>query len=500
MQADDPRLIKRVRCFYHGHMPGISMRLSITRLRTQKESTFAELYEDVDTVHARLCKCGGVEPEVWVMTRALIDPDGEALRAPLSSDSGDTHVGIHDQVSPTLSRCDRGDRLNIVYVFPVPSPPQPSLISDEGASTDSGSARPYTPSSDHKIISDCVCIPQGVPVRMPVPTDSTFPVLRKHCLSIDKIAYGPLSYSSGNLFVIRRPPGYGRSVFLSTMAELHDILSPFAEDKIVYASNRAPHTGVVLHFDMAGIDVANVEAVHRSSRALVRDAVIRTLDKYSTLIKATDMQRRLILRHVEVSWMIEGLGDLSKISGVDMYLYVDNYTAPFEKTADSDWSWLTPALNEYLYTPIKGALQCGWIDSGILVGSSTLDNHDEVFLTSEPLTSAYAVYEYDPARFRPIPFVGVLRPVVKDWTMDPSMQATIGMTQEEIAALARVVLGDAKGVWGNVWAELSYQTFANGPNAQRIYPSAGVLNIMRRMLAQTTGGSEEDPIIPCLYV
>ena len=137
-----------------------------------------------------------------------------------------------------------------------------------------------------------------------------------------------------------------------------------------------------------------------------------------------------------------------------------------------------------------------YIDSGLLIGTSEMDEDFMASLTSEkPEVDEWGddVYDDFPS---PIPFAGPLSPFATDWTHNPLMEAAIGVTQEQVVDLGRAVLGDeaqALALQERV-SKIPSRTFSDSPNAERVWAPEDVFEMLRDMAAmpEVQEGVRED--------
>ncbi|TRM63279.1 hypothetical protein BD626DRAFT_583677 [Schizophyllum amplum] len=503
MAVDEDLRFERVICFFLDHDCSIFMFLRRTRLSKQREATFADVYEDVIAAHARHCRCGGTLGEARISTRRISDLEPDALKRSFAVT--DMQVNVYDQVIPALARHADGNRQSIIFAL-TPSSPAPSLISDTGSSSDEELARPPIPTSFSQWVNRSVCIPHNVCPCLPSLADNTFSSIRDHCFLVDKSPYIPLLHSPEyTFFVLRRPPGYGRSVFLSATAELHDVLSStrcesiwsrrIAEGNALNSTGRVhpfvPNCDVVLHLDMSCLNVTTSSTLESSITSMLRGAVNRFIDKYRYLLKLTDDEMAFALASDRATQLLLRASARAQSKGYrSTYLCIDNYTAPFEKTVDQAWTeW--PAcisiLNTRLYEPIMLAMRAGNISGGILVGSSALDDHIMTFDTySRPPNDGklnYATCETPPL----VPFTGELSNMARDMTEDPRMQGAIGMTREEVMDLASACLRPSQlPRVQELLAKLPSQTFVTWECRMPVatYGSVDVLKMLRGLQSE----------------
>ncbi|TRM63275.1 hypothetical protein BD626DRAFT_569297 [Schizophyllum amplum] len=506
MTPDEDLRVRRVLCFFLDHEPFIFMPLRNTRLLSQRDSTFADVYNDVQIEHSELCRCGGVLEEVRISPRRLSDLEGKALRRPFAA--SDIAVDMHDEVIPALARYADGDnRQSIVFALTPPSPAT-YLVGDTGSSSDEAAAlaRPPVRRIPLQWITDSVCRPQNVNPRLPSPTDHSFLSLREHRrIFIDKSAYIPLLHLQRKVCVIRRPSGYGRSVLLSLAAELHDVISPTARESIwsrIIAESDGhkdigwytfvPNINVVLHMDMACLDVTTTSTLEQSITNMLYDAVTRFLNKYRDLLQLSDSEMSFALASNDATdLLLRATIKAQRRTDRTTYLCIDNYTAPFEKnvdTASEDWSSCTSILDRRLYEPIMYVIRSGNIVGGVLVGTSALDDHGMTVATySRPLNDAKLNYAYcDPPPL--VPFTGKLSRIAKDMTGDPRMQSAVGMTREEVIDLANACLRPSQLPRVLTLLEkLPSKSFVSWEwDAVNTYGSADVVEMLRGLQSEDT--------------
>ena len=97
---------------------------------------------------------------------------------------------------------------------------------------------------------------------------------------------------------MRRPPGYGRSTFLSLVAEMHDVHARDREPnmgKSPYAGFQPhklrfePHSSAVLLLDMRQLNFSTIEAMKESLERLLQDSTAALTKKYQLMV-ADDLE------------------------------------------------------------------------------------------------------------------------------------------------------------------------------------------------------------------
>ena len=149
---------------------------------------------------------------------------------------------------------------------------------------------------------------------MPSPSDTSFVALRDGCLIVDKTRHAYCLGSKPHIVeVILRPTGYGKSTFLSMLADLQDLrpdnertIPPTIRTLFAKESIFRPSSSMVLLLDLATLDVGRLA---ESLQDLMRTSVIAFARKYDTELRE-DMDllcnvaptRALSLVAVSPSW------------------------------------------------------------------------------------------------------------------------------------------------------------------------------------------------------
>lgn len=121
----------------------------------------------------------------------------------------------------------------------------------------------------------------------------------------------PLMCSTRCLNVIRRPPGFGRSAFLSTVTDCLDVLSPRPCKELWSGplSGSCPrfdfNCGQILHIDLGRLTYETDEQLKENTANLLRSAVTRFLDKYQSCIGFSDKERTEVLAQCDPNGLLE---------------------------------------------------------------------------------------------------------------------------------------------------------------------------------------------------
>ena len=101
------------------------------------------------------------------------------------------------------------------------------------------------------------------------------------------------------LNIIRRPAHFGRSVFLATVADALDALSPHPRKErwpsSVALVRRRPsfnfNLGVIMHLDMGRLIYETYEDLEAQMASLLHNAIVQFMDKYQSYINLMEEQR-----------------------------------------------------------------------------------------------------------------------------------------------------------------------------------------------------------------
>ncbi|KAL1692727.1 hypothetical protein GGG16DRAFT_50816 [Schizophyllum commune] len=318
------------------------------------------------------------------------------------------------------------------------------------------------------------------------------------CHPFDRARYVPLLCRASRLSIIRRPPHFGRSVFLSAVADALDVASPdprkerwpnpIARRRPLFNFN----SGVILYLDMGRLSFETYEDLEAQIVDLSRSSVIQFLDKYRSYIDYTEEERMEVLAEDDVFGLLHYTMRLVISAHPEAFIYicVDNYTGPCETAVRSeDWPQIIEIVNKSLFRDLSTMVASGLIDSGILVGSSEMDGDPMALLTYRKEVDEWGNDLFGPADApTPVPFVGELMDYAADRTHSPDLQAAIGFTKEGVVALARAVLGDdpqADELLERV-SKIPSRTFSHNPNAENVWAAGDVVEILRDMAGTRT--------------
>ncbi|PBK88949.1 hypothetical protein ARMGADRAFT_1167742 [Armillaria gallica] len=241
--------------------------------------------------------------------------------------------------------------------------------------------------------------------------------------------------------IVRRPPGCGKSTWLSTLAYLNDIhhagdprLVPFS-DNIPLPEANQHH---IFRLDLAEfVPFARTEddyipqdsssdvysrAYMYAARVLkdfVCEELLRFLDKYQEEVLISDRKIRRCLTYFSAGTCFKAALEEILLSPHPLYMLVDNYTAPFlHKHLDEDTK---SQLDVCLYNEFFGAVEYS-IHNGRL---------DRVFIVGEPV----------PRKYR---FNCGLWNLERDCTGAAAVQEAFGFTAAQIISMSEA-LGIEKG-------------------------------------------------------
>ncbi|KAL1733684.1 hypothetical protein EV714DRAFT_204114 [Schizophyllum commune] len=317
------------------------------------------------------------------------------------------------------------------------------------------------------------------------------------CHPFDRARYVPLLCRASRLSIIRRPPHFGRSVFLLAVADALDVASPYPRKERWPnpIARRRPlfdfNSGVILYLDMGRLSFETYEDLEAQIVDLSRSAVIHFLDKYQSYIGYTEEERMEVLAEEDVFSLLRMHYTMRLVISAHpeafIYVCVDNYTAPCETAVRSeDWPQITEIVNKSLFRDLSTMVASGLIDSGIFVGSSEMDGDPMALLTYEKEVDEWGDDLFGPADApTPVPFVGELMDYASH---SPDLQSAIGFTMEGVVALAGAVLGDvpqADELWERV-SKIPSRTFSHNPNAENVWAAGDVVEILCDMAGTRT--------------
>ncbi|KAI0714512.1 hypothetical protein C8Q76DRAFT_726896 [Earliella scabrosa] len=483
-------------CFIAGHSRPLFLLLKKETLFRQPDLTFERLRMAAEAAHRRKCACNRDLEDTW-----LIQQDWEQLEPEERSLSTAVWVDPNERVLPrVLDPFTSHYRPDTYVAFSV-----------------KGDDQTPAPSTSFRLVHDLVCVPtSGDIYRIPRRTDNHFSALRDRCVFIDKAS--SLDYvhipQAANVEVILRPRGFGKSTFLSTLADIKDIrpaslpgVPPVMDG--VFRSPTQWHLrrawSMVLFLDFASLDIASVDELETSLNALLRAALIAFMEKYAPEL---GLDAALVLENGPTSALRTITAAVRRTpSQYEMFLCIDNYTAPYDHLSEEVWGDATAVLDRVLYRAVRDLATSRDITWAFLVGSSETVNR----ASPSALTQTFAHLDgevdverlmlhsmsMDPPEFgdyepepEMIPFTGMLREVATDLTRFDLLQCIMGMTLREARALGQVVLGDGEGFAEQVRNNLRAWTFQSrfcttlGFRIVEMYSYEDVLSLLRQRLGR----------------
>ncbi|KAI0709455.1 hypothetical protein C8Q76DRAFT_743489 [Earliella scabrosa] len=227
-----------------------------------------------------------------------------------------------------------------------------------------------------------------------------------------------------------------------------------------------PSSSMVLLLDLAILDVGRLA---ESLQDLVRTSVIAFARKYDTELQE-DMD---LLRNVAPTRALSLVAGTCLERGYELFLGIDNYTAPYERCPEQQWEDITELLNRHLYKLIRALLRNKRLTRALFVGNSTTAarasrwGRRRTFSKRGPSGFVDQVREESDGEdfdsLHRVPFTGALSDMVADRSIaQPRFQDVMGMTEKEIRALGQVCLGSGDRLWDAVQSTLRPTTY-EGP-------------------------------------
>jgi hypothetical protein len=136
--------------------------------------------------------------------------------------------------------------------------------------------------------------------------------------------------SNPNKFIIR-PPGFGKSLFLSTLESYYDVKQKNDFEQLFGGLYIGQHptpernSYAVLKFDFSGIDSFDSERFAESFSQNVRETVCNFLDNYRDYIPNIDHEIQLIKNYSDCNNILQVATDIVSRNKMRTYLLIDEY-------------------------------------------------------------------------------------------------------------------------------------------------------------------------------
>ncbi|KAK0235232.1 hypothetical protein EDD85DRAFT_938473 [Armillaria nabsnona] len=265
------------------------------------------------------------------------------------------------------------------------------------------------------------------------------------CLYVDKTSTTLAIEEHAFVGIVRRPPGCGKSTWLSTLAYLNDIhhagdlrLAPFPDNIPLPAANQhhifrldlAEFVPFALTEDdytpedsRSGVYSRAYMYAARVLKDFVREELRRFFVKYREEIHISDRKIRYCLTYFSAKTCFEAALSPSQeeilLSPHPLYMLVDNYTAPFlhERLDEDTKSQLDLCLYNEFFAAVESSIYKGRLD--------------RVFIVGEPVPRKYK-------------FNCGLWNLERDCTSAAAMQEAFGFTAPQVLSMSEA-LGIEKG-------------------------------------------------------
>ncbi|PBK88947.1 hypothetical protein ARMGADRAFT_1015645 [Armillaria gallica] len=421
---------------HNGHQVYLS---SAPYLFLAPDATISDLRKCVQLEHDVSCyQCNSDRlTDAWKCTLSFpfgpkLDPVPPGAVKLNDDDPVALHFPFHKDKKPRLIELVFDiEKPDLATLFPrrAAPPEAPPKIKHEHTRTDLGNGVHSTSGSSnfHLPPDKCADFCQLISTQERLYVDKTCPIFAVE--------------QPGFFGVVRRPPGCGKSTWLSTLAYLHDIhyagdsrLAPFADDVPFPGANKHH----IFRLDLADLvpfarsegdyipEDLNSPAYSRTymyaARALkdfVCEELRRFFDKYQEEIDISDQTKSDCFSHSSAKFCLEAALEKILYSSHPLYLLVDNYTAPF--------------LHEHLDEDTKSQIEaCLYKEFFCIVGP--LVNHgrlDRVFIVGESV-SRESKFNYGLGRLG------------QECTTAAAMQEAFGFTVSQVMSMSEA-LGIEKG-------------------------------------------------------
>ncbi|RDX54788.1 hypothetical protein OH76DRAFT_1552761 [Lentinus brumalis] len=408
------------------HDPNPFLVITETSVMEDAHATFEDLREDVRRKHDQICSCGATVGSAYL----LVSDEYSGPRGYKVSVGRDEKVLW--RLLDTVGKCQ--------IRFPVIKPRIPGEL----------------PEPPFNIVSELICIPRTGPQRIPSLADRTFEALCNGCVFVDKLRFIHLFHCAPHkLEVLRRPSGFGRTTFLSTLAYFHDLVPPTDSKGIQFRHNtwwwdRA--SSAVLLLDFAQLDCSSLETLDASLNRILHEAVRDAWKKYSDKIMADPNDELISTPVPDATVQLQHFITRVNDAGYEVFFGIDNYTEPFARL--HDWIAVKAVLDSGLYSALHDLVANHRIRYGLLVGSplapSANNTIDETCDYAESHSEGCPCTVMDLEEEFPLPFAGALRGVADDCSNLHDYAPVMGMSQAEIEALGEVVLKDGQQFYEEV--------------------------------------------------
>ncbi|KIY52385.1 hypothetical protein FISHEDRAFT_69807 [Fistulina hepatica ATCC 64428] len=355
--------------------------------------TLGDVVDRVEHVHKRRCSCGRFTgSEAWFDESSEEQTRVDATeRSSSGSDSG--YSSLSDSSSSVQRRYLRlGDRVAdlghpVVFTATYGKPSAAPIYPERCCPT--GCIHRPERLGDTCFIEVCPDSPMCIP-EPSMCTLTSFPNV-SGTVYVDKTAIidflsGPGRYRKDKLPLVRRPAGFGKTTFLSTLIKYHDCIEPALTDyifspTICWTPNAPePNQHLVLYFDFSRVPVG--PNFKNDFESYLRQVALKFLDKYDDLLHIPQSTKS----------SLGNFGILHRIFVLvvhrhyTVYLTVDNFNAMHLKAQSIDDAdeldgefveMVNECIDRAFCQPIEGATH-SVVKDGLIVGTSDCGYADPI--------------------------------------------------------------------------------------------------------------------------
>lgn len=173
-----------------------------------------------------------------------------------------------------------------------------------------------------------------------------------------------LHYCPGMIPLLRRPPGFGKTMLLSLFECCLGIGSTFVPtktpDEIAFRSALLPEKDlglVIVHLDLEALDVSSPNELQNVCTTFLTKAAIECYNQNRCHFPPDSTPRNFA-----------HLMSMGEDLNLQFFLGIDNYTAPLSRATSATRSSLEDPIIKHIFHPVLRAVRSGHVIKGIIVG------------------------------------------------------------------------------------------------------------------------------------